>query len=195
MIRETPAVRELAPGELELVAPLWRALQDHHLRITPTLGPVRARDADESWRRRRVKYERWLERPSTLAALAERAGCPVGYAFVTVGPGLASWATGERLAQLETLSVLPGERRQGIGTLLLDFVVARLAETGVEEMMVTSATTNTDSHRFYARRGLQPVFVVLFGQVGGSSSSGAGSGGADNSAEAVDRGDSLPPAS
>ncbi len=47
---------------------------------------------------------------------------PVGYAFVTVGPGYASWATGDRLAELETLSVLPEHRGSGLGAALLDTV-------------------------------------------------------------------------
>ncbi|MGI8904674.1 MAG: GNAT family N-acetyltransferase [Solirubrobacteraceae bacterium] len=169
-----PVVRELAAGEIELVAPLWRALQEHHAQITPALGHAPARDAAESWRRRRGKYERWLEQPDTLVAVAERVGHPVGYAFVTVGPGFASWASGERIAELETLSVLPTEQGRGIGTLLLDFVAGTLAEIGIEELTVTSATTNTDSHRFYERRGLQAAFVVFFGRLGGSSSSGSG---------------------
>ncbi len=164
MTHEEPVVRALGAGEIELMAPLWLALQDHHAAITPSLVHANVRDAAESWRRRREKYERWLEQPDTFVAVAERAGCQVGYAFVTIGPGFASWASGERLAELETLSVLPGEQGNGIGTLLLDFVAGRLMEIGIDEMVVTSATTNTDAHRFYARRGLKPAFVVFFGR-------------------------------
>jgi len=39
------AVRELPAGEIERIAPLWEALQDHHTRITPSLGHAPARDS------------------------------------------------------------------------------------------------------------------------------------------------------
>jgi hypothetical protein len=45
-------------------------------------------------------------------------------------------------------------------------VERRLQPLGVQELAVTSATTNVDSHRFYERRGLQPAFLVFFGPVG-----------------------------
>lgn len=63
-------VRELAGGEIELVEPLWAALQEHHARITPALGHAAARDRSQSWRRRKTKYERWLLEPETFVFVA-----------------------------------------------------------------------------------------------------------------------------
>ncbi len=101
-------------AELDQLEPLWSALQDHHAAIEPELAVgTPARAVAESWRMRRRKYERWIEEPDSFYVLAELEGAGVGYAFVTVGPGYASWATGERLAELETLSVLPGSAAPG----------------------------------------------------------------------------------
>jgi GNAT superfamily N-acetyltransferase len=111
-----------------------------------------------------TKYERWLRDPDTFFVLAEEGGGPVGYAFVTVGPGHASWASGERLAELETLSVLDGRRGAGIGAALVAAVWDRLARLGVEDLQVTTASTNVDSHRFYEREGLVQRFVVYYGK-------------------------------
>lgn len=164
---------DLAGDEIELVAPLWATLQEHHARITPELAHAGKRDREESWRRRRARYVRWLQEPDTFVLVAERAGQAVGYAFVTVGPGSASWSSGERIAELQTLSVAPAQRGAGIGTKLLDAVAGRLASIGVDELLVTSTVTNADAHRFYARRGLRPAFLVLFGRATGTEASAA----------------------
>jgi GNAT superfamily N-acetyltransferase len=152
-------------AELDAVEPLWNALQEHHAEISPDLGsgtPKRA--TAEAWRIRRGKYERWLKDPDTFFVIAESEDEPVGYAFVTVGPGYASWETGERLAELETLSVLPEQRGTGIGAALLDVAWKRLATLGVEDMAITTTTTNVDSHRFYEREGFRQRFVVYYGK-------------------------------
>ncbi len=154
-------------GELDLLEPLWNALQEHHARITPSLAAgTPARAPSEAWARRRTKYERWLLEPDSFFALAEEDEGQVGYAFVTVGPGYASWATGDRLAELETLSVLPESRGSGVGSALLGAVRGRLAEIGVDEIAITTTTSNVDSQRFYERHGFGQRFVVYYGKQG-----------------------------
>jgi ribosomal protein S18 acetylase RimI-like enzyme len=96
----------------------------------------------------------------------------VGYAFVTIGPGYASWDTGDRLAELETLSVLPWHRGDGIGSALLDVVWARLSESGVRDLVITTAETNIDSRRFYERHGFKSSFVIYYGTQPQSSRQG-----------------------
>jgi ribosomal protein S18 acetylase RimI-like enzyme len=154
-----------SPQQLAAVEPLWNALQEHHSRITPNLGGnAPKRELADAWPRRRAKYERWLEDPETFFLVAEDAGQPVGYAFVTIGPGYASWATGERLAELETLSVLPEHRGAGIGTALIAAVWDRLDELDVHDLAVTTAVTNVDSHRLYERSGFTQGFVIYYAQ-------------------------------
>jgi len=150
---------------LHAVEPLWNALQEHHSSLVPKLGgSAPKRELAESWRRRRVKYERWLEDPGTFFVIAEDGGRPIGYAFVTVGSGYAAWQTGDRLAELETLSVLSERRSEGVGAALLEAVWERLAEIGIEDLAITAAKTNVDSHRFYERHGFTQSFVVFYGK-------------------------------
>ena len=159
-LRHTDAV-----AELDAIEPLWSALQEHHARITPDLGSNSPkRELVEAWRIRRGKYERWLADPETFFVIAESGGQPVGYAFVTVGAPFASWDTGELLAQLETLSVLPDHRGDGVGAALLDAAWERLSQRGVESMSITTTTTNVDAHRFYERHGFAQGFVVYYGR-------------------------------
>jgi GNAT superfamily N-acetyltransferase len=149
--------------QLHVVEPLWNALQEHHSSLVPNLGgSAPKREPAEAWRRRRAKYERWLEDPETFFVLAEDGDRPVGYAFVTVGSGYAAWQTGDRLAELETLSVLPEHRGEGVGAALLEAVWRRLAEIGIDDLAVTAAKANVDSHRFYERNGFTQAFVVYY---------------------------------
>jgi GNAT superfamily N-acetyltransferase len=151
--------------ELDAVEPLWNALQEHHVRITPELDPrTPKRELADAWRVRRSKYVRWLGDPETFFVIAEAAGGPVGYAFVTIGPGYASWATGERAAVLETLSVLPESRSGGVGAALIEAVWERLGEHCIEDMAITTTKTNLDAHRFYERHGFNQGFVVYHGK-------------------------------
>jgi GNAT superfamily N-acetyltransferase len=151
--------------EIDAVEPMWNALQEHHVRITPELDPqTPKRELADAWRIRRSKYVRWLEDPETFFIVAEDESGPIGYAFVTVGPGYASWATGERAGVLETLSVLPGNRGSGVGATLIEAAWARLGELGIDDMAITTTKTNIDSHRFYEREGFSQAFVVYHGK-------------------------------
>jgi GNAT superfamily N-acetyltransferase len=150
---------------LDAVEPIWNALQKHHVKVTPELGPrTPKRDLADAWRVRRSKYVRWLEDPETFFVVAEDENDPVGYAFVTVGPGYASWVTGERAGVLETLSVLPDRRSGGVGATLIEAVWDRLNERGIEDMAITTTKTNVDAHRFYERQGFNQAFVVYHGK-------------------------------
>lgn len=152
-------------AELGALEPLWNVLQEHHARITPALADVTpALGVEESWQRRRTKYERWLADGGAFFVVAETLSAAVGYAFVTVGPGYSSWATGDRAATLETISVLPEHRGAGVGEALLETVWERLAEDGIEDLAITTAATNIDSHRFYERQGFSKSFVIYYGK-------------------------------
>jgi RimJ/RimL family protein N-acetyltransferase len=159
-LRYADAVEDLATLE-----PVWNALQAHHAEISPDLGPeTPARAAADAWRIRRSKYEHWLEDPDTFFVIAEAGGNPVGYACVTLGMPYAGWVTGDRLAELETLSVLADQRGRGIGASLLEAAWQRLAELGVEEMAITTTATNVDAQRFYERHGFSRRFAVYYGR-------------------------------
>lgn len=135
------------------------------MRITPELDPqTPKRELADAWRMRRSKYVRWLEDPETFFVVAEDESGPVGYAFVTVGPGYASWRTGERAGELETLSVLPEHRGSGVGAALIEAAWRRLGELGIDDMAITTTKTNVDSHRFYEREGFSQAFVVYHGK-------------------------------
>ncbi|HXS33002.1 MAG TPA: GNAT family N-acetyltransferase [Solirubrobacterales bacterium] len=156
--------------DLDALEPVWNALQVHHAEITPELGPgTPPRPTADAWRIRRSKYERWLRDPDTFFVIAAANGNPVGYACVTIGMPYASWATGDRIAELETLSVLADQRGKGIGASLLEAVWQRLAEMSVEDMAITTTATNVNAHRFYERHDFSQRFAVYYGKSLGAS--------------------------
>jgi len=177
LVRGTASISEAAPAsdlalryvdtvaELAALEPIWNALQAHHVEVTPDLGAdTPKRSLADSWRIRRSKYERWLADPDTFFVLAERNGAPLGYAFVTIGLPYAGWATGERIAELETLSVLREQRGAGVGAALIEAVWEQLAALGVDDMAITTTITNVDAQRFYEREGFARRFAVYYGK-------------------------------
>jgi RimJ/RimL family protein N-acetyltransferase len=157
--------RSSDPAELDLLGPLWNALQEHHVEVTPELGPrTPARTNEEARRIRLAKYEHWLEDPDTFFIVAAVDGEPAGYAFVTVSMPYASWDVGERLATLESLSILPAHRGTGIGAALIEAVWDRLAELGVADMQIVTTSTNAGAKRFYERHGFSHRLDVYCGK-------------------------------
>ena len=115
--------------------------------------------------RRRAFYERPLAQPDSFFLLAERDGRPVGYAAVAVGGTEASLVVGERVASLESLSVLPEERGQGLGRRLMDAVFEELRRLDVEEISLAVMEGNDDAWRFYERLKLVPYLRLTIGRV------------------------------
>lgn len=150
---------------IDELEPLWSALQQYHVTVAPTLGGVRPRSSEDAWRRRRAKYAAWLDDPATFILLAERAARPVGYAFVTVGEGFQGWAADDRVADVQTLSVLPEDRGRSVGTRLMDAVEDEVLRLGVTQLRLLVISPNTEAIRFYEHRGLAAVSQVMFGPI------------------------------
>ncbi|HXV96607.1 MAG TPA: GNAT family N-acetyltransferase [Gaiellaceae bacterium] len=154
------------PERLDDLEPLWQALHAHHGSVAGHLTAVAPfRSPEESWRRRRAHYERVLAQPETFLLLAERAGRPVGCALVLVAGTQASLEVGERVGDLDTISVLPEERGRGLGGRLLAEVHAELRRRGIGELSLAVMEGNDAAVRFYERHGLVPYITVMIGPV------------------------------
>lgn len=89
----------------------------------------------------------------------------MGYALVSLAEGPSGWDYGERVADVETLSVAPEARGQGVGSRLMDAVEEELRRRGVRAFRVLVIAANDDARRFYEGRGLIPVSQVLVGRI------------------------------
>lgn len=161
-----PTIARASADALDALEPLWLELHHHHQAVGGArLGPYVTDDL--SWPLRRKLYEGVLEQGGfLLVARADDGGTPVGYAVVAISDAADSllgdtWRTGPRVAEIETLLVLPDARGAGLGSALLDRVDEELAAAGVADVFIGAVLTNTEAIRLYERRGFRPAWVYM----------------------------------
>jgi GNAT superfamily N-acetyltransferase len=151
-------IRRVDPAaELDRLAPLWQALQAHHLSLGTVDWP--ARDPDGSWAVRRAHYSRAIEGGAELW-LAEREGDIVGYGFVHGRAPSATWDVAA-VATLDTLVIAPGERGNGIGERIVGAAADALRSEGVTHLSVGYIEGNDRAASFYERLGFRPLERVV----------------------------------
>ncbi|WP_045866761.1 GNAT family N-acetyltransferase [Streptomyces sp. WMMB 714] len=140
--RNDAAIRPVRPGELEAVALLrWRWMAEAGGEPAASRGEFVAH------------FAAWAEAnaPSHRCLVAVRAETVVGMAWLAVTdrvphPGALVRASGD----VQCVYVVPGERGSGLGSRLIDAVVAAARESGLERVTVHSSDRAVPA---YARRG------------------------------------------
>ncbi|MGH2966829.1 MAG: GNAT family N-acetyltransferase [Solirubrobacterales bacterium] len=183
-------IRRGRADEIDRLAPLWRALRDHHATL-PAMPPVRSHE--DSWEHRRGQYLDWLSEDGYTLLVAERNGQLIGYAMVSVDEGAATWDVGERAAEIETLSVLESERGRGVGRALTEAAAEVATEAGASAVAVGVAHTNADAIRFYEREGFEPFYVLMLSERPRSTRSTVRSGSDGRSRPAAAPGSGVEP--
>jgi len=151
-------------SDLPGLRPLWLGLHRIHQDADPELAPHV--DDETSWRRRRALYEHCLESPDAFLLLVRRDGDLIGYVLVAVEPDgdvlwSDTWQVGDRVAELETIYVVPAERGRGLGSLLLDVVDAELEARGIHDLAIGAVPGNAAALRLYERRGFLPTWTIV----------------------------------
>ena len=140
-VREDP-VREHPVPETTLREMTWRDI--------PSLAELEPElFVDDPWSERTW----WAElagRPRRAYVVAERVGAVVGYAGVDRG--------GE-VADVMTVAVAPTARGQGLGKMLLDWLVAQALRGGAEHLMLEVRADNVAAQRLYSRAGFAMLTV------------------------------------
>src|SRR6478672_8555705 len=72
-----------------------------------------------------------------------------------------TWATGPRIGEIESLSVLPPYRGGGLGSELLGRLERHLRDIGVKDLVLGALPGNTDAIRLYERRGYRSTWLYL----------------------------------
>lgn len=152
----------LTAAGLDELEPLWNALREHHAGAAlEWLPDVRSRA--DSWRLRRAQYAGWLADGEGFGLVArDDDGAPLGYAFVLMGEGSATWPLGERNGEVETLAVLPEARGGGVGAALLAAARREASDRGAKGIALLVAEGNDDAMRFYEREGFRPFARLVF---------------------------------
>jgi GNAT superfamily N-acetyltransferase len=140
---EERRVVELGVGDVDLVEGLWKEMVGHHRELTGGTYPLR--DDETAWQRRRAQYVEWLEGGDGFLYLVPGEGAeqvPLGYAFLRIASSGPTWNLGDRVGDLESLSVTAAARGMGVGTELIAHCREALRELGVKwwSVSVVSAT-------------------------------------------------------
>jgi ribosomal protein S18 acetylase RimI-like enzyme len=160
------AIVRAGAERIDDLQPLWEALSRHHGEVAPELAAIgERRRLEDSWAVRRALYESLFSEPGTFVLIAELGPSPVGYALVHVRGPEETWSTGDRVAELETLTVLPDSRGRGVGTALVEAVFSELRALGVRQWAVGAIAANADAIRFYERFEVLPFMVAFIGNV------------------------------
>ncbi len=157
-----------AAADIPRLEPLWLAMVAHHSSCgVPAAEAVPFRAPQETWTRRRARYEQWIGQPAARLLIAEDedTGQAIGYSMLRVGGGEATVATGERVGELESLSVAPHARGQGVGSALIDAAFAHFREQGATEMTLSVMAGNEAAQRLYERHGLRPYYLAMLGRI------------------------------
>lgn len=137
-------------GGLELLPearPLWEALYDRHLEYGA--AGLTTIERSESWPRRLAHYQHIFDTHAhAVVFLARLGGAPVGYAL-----GFEEEHCGKPAVVLETLSLLPAARGQGLGPRLMQMLDHEAKEHGATHGIVDVISGNTPAFGFYLRFG------------------------------------------
>jgi ribosomal-protein-alanine N-acetyltransferase len=139
------ALPEATSPEIPLPETTLREMTWRDIPALTALEPVLF--ADDAWSERTW----WAElagRPRRSYVIGEQSGDVVGYAGVDCG--------GE-VADVMTIAVAPAAQGQGLGTVLLHWLIAEARRSGAEHLMLEVRADNVVAQRLYSAAG----FVIL----------------------------------
>ena len=107
-------------------------------------------------------FGRDLANPARMIQLAERGGQLLAFAKVGLTCGFPAHARGHNAMELKQLYTAPEAIGGGIGSALMDWVMAELAARGADEVQLSVYAHNPGAHRFYERYGFSKVADITF---------------------------------
>lgn len=151
-------------ADLPSLEPFWVAVHHQHIESMPQLAPYV--DDAMTWAHRAMLYRELLNKTGTILLLAEVPGRRVGYGLAHIHKSgdtwiADTWVTGPKIGQIESVSVLPDYRNQGIGTRLLDRLEQELADAGATDLILDTLPGNAAAIRMYERRGFQSTWLYM----------------------------------
>ncbi len=140
-------VRTAGRRDLDAIHALWRELREEQAKADPRLALAR-----ESYAQAREHREVILADPRTRLLVAEEGGDVLGYLHAQVDQLDPVYALA-RVGTLVDVVVRPDQRRQGIGTRLLEACREWLRSLGLEELRVAVPAFADGAERFFQQAG------------------------------------------
>lgn len=165
---ERSVIGALSREDVDDVVGLWVRLVEEHHGMDP-----RYRLSDDGPERYRMFLLESLLRPDRAVLVARDAGRVVGYiAGRLVGPAVIY---DERLeGVIQDTYVAPGHRNRGVGSRLLERLLAYFREKGATNAMLDVSALNPDAERFWRRHGFGEFRHTLWMDLGSDGHSGGG---------------------
>jgi ribosomal protein S18 acetylase RimI-like enzyme len=101
-----------------------------------------------------------LRRPDVVVLVAEEGGAVLGYTYAGL-EGIDYMALRGPAGLVYDLVVEPTRRRQGIGRLLLDAVLAALVARGAPRVVLSTAERNPAAQRLFASTGFRRTMIEM----------------------------------
>ena len=101
-----------------------------------------------------------LARPEVIVLVAEEAGAILGYAYAGI-EGRDYMALRGPAGVVYDLIVDPARRRQGIGRLLLEAILAALMERGAPRVLLSTADRNEAAQALFASHGFRRTMIEM----------------------------------
>ncbi len=159
-------LRRGGTDSLDELEPLWNAMQAHHTAVAARVRDEwEFRGRRDSWQRRRASYAAWLEQPGAFLLLAEHNGTLAGYLFGRPTTGWTVIDTGDRIGEVESLTVTAQLRDHGIGHRLMAHAHQEFAALGIKTIGLSVFAENADAIRFYEAHGMVPATITYLGPV------------------------------
>jgi ribosomal protein S18 acetylase RimI-like enzyme len=103
---------------------------------------------------------RQIGEPDAIIIVAERDGNIIGYAYGSV-EGYDYMSLRGPAGALQDIVVDPAYRRQGVGRMLLDAIIAALEARGVPRTLLSTAVRNEAAQRLFASVGFRPTMIEM----------------------------------
>lgn len=136
---------------LDLIAPLWAELTDHHRALSEHFAEA-------------IAQRTFAARKAELAAKGGQGHLRVDLARISSGEYVGycvSTIDGNRIGEVDSIFVQPPVRKQGIGDALMRRAMRWMEEVGTQSRIVEVAWGNNDVWSFYQRYGFLPRSVRL----------------------------------
>jgi len=137
---------------LDLIAPLWRKLNEHH----KAHSPHHARHfAAMTWEIRRKDLLEKSKNGAIRVDLArnKNSGVLVGYCVSTISE--------KRQGEIESIYIEENDRLSGIGDNLMKKAIRWLDEQSVKKKIIGVASGNEEVFAFYSRYNFYPRVTIL----------------------------------
>jgi ribosomal protein S18 acetylase RimI-like enzyme len=147
-------LRRAAADDAHALAGLNRFVHDTHLARRPDYFKPTGVDEVAAW------FTSLLSQPTTVIWIAEEDRLPVGYVVALVSEHAENaFRRARRWCEIDQIAVAPRWRRHGVGTRLLECVLAEAQARGLTEIELSSWAFNDTAHATFRRLGFTPRVI------------------------------------